>query len=176
MNEDSHLFIAYYQKDKSNCSGLTRKGITQLFDSASLRAWKDLEEKKFSPHDFRDFVQSGLESSGLNEALISPILAHKVKGIASSYSSHTVKELMESYIKALPYLVPKSVPELENKIKETENKFKKQQHKIEEQDKKIEELEDHFEAKLAETMRNAIDAINQFQKEAQQKPQKTERS
>ena len=53
----------------------------------------------------------------------------------------------------------------------------KAEHKKEkeEQDKKIEELEDRFEEKLAETMRNAIDAINQFQKEAQtanKKPKK----
>ena len=132
-----------------------------------------MEKKRFSIHDLREFYQSALESANIHENLLSPLMAHKVAGIAQNYSSHDCEELMEKFETALPYLIPKSNSVLESELKETETKYQAQQKKIDEQDKKIEELEDHFEAKLAETMRNAIDFINQAQKQVRKDEQYT---
>jgi integrase len=132
IKETDPIFIRYYQKDRNQNEGLTTKGFFQLFDSASLRAWRDLEVKKFSPHDLRSFVQSALESANIHPNIISPLLGHKVKGIDSSYSQHNIEELLESYVSALPYLVPKTVSALETELKTTESKFKTQQQQIEE--------------------------------------------
>lgn len=58
-------------------------------------------------------------------------MAHKVKGIPQSYSSHETEELLKNYESALPSLVPKSVPELEMQLEKSE----------EEKDKRIRFLE-----------------------------------
>lgn len=167
LKEDSPLFIAYY--NEGVVRGLTAKGINGVFDDLSLSAWGDLEIKRFSPHDLREFFQSALESANIQANIISPIMAHKVKGVDAHYSSHDFKELLIKYESALPYLIPETVEKVKAEVEEAkmqyETKYHAQQQKIEEQDKKIEELEDHFEAKLAETMRKAIDFINQAQKQ-----------
>ncbi len=143
IKETESIFIRYYQADRDQNEGLTSKGFFQLFDSASLRAWKDLEEKKFSPHDLRSFVQSALETANIHPNIISPLLGHKVKGIDSSYSQHNIEELLESYVSALPYLVPKTVSALEAELKTTESKFKTQQSQIEELKSLVTQLLNH---------------------------------
>jgi integrase len=140
IKDTDPIFIRYYQKTRDNNQGLTTKGLFQLFDASSLRAWNDIEEKKFSPHDLRSFYNSALESTKLNENVIAPLMAHKPKGIAQSYSEHTIKELLESYVKALPFLIPKTVSALENELKNTESKFRNQQQQIEELREKMELL------------------------------------
>jgi integrase len=180
LKPESPLFIAYRQKGE--IQQLSDKAINALFTNLSLMAFEDLETKRFSPHDLREFFQSSLESSGMQENLICPIMAHKAKGISQSYSSHNYKELMEKYETALPYLIPQTVEKVKAELEETKTEQQvqiesmKAEHKKEkeEQNKKIEELEDHFEAKLAETMRKAIDFINEAQKEANKKPKSRE--
>ena len=121
LKEDSPLFIAYYQKGKEKTQKpLTIKGINEMFNHVSLAAFGDLEKKRFSIHDLREFFQSALESANIHENLLSPLMAHKVAGIAQSYSSHEPKELLKIYESALPYLIPKSVPELEAKLEKSE--------------------------------------------------------
>ena len=44
----------------------------------TLAAWKDLELKRFSPHDNSDVLQSALENV-VNDNMIAPMLAHKPK-------------------------------------------------------------------------------------------------
>jgi hypothetical protein len=133
LTESSPLFIAYYQKsdtEEKKIKALTDKAVSRIFNSASLNAWGDLAKKKFSPHDLRDYVQNALDSSSINPNIYAPILAHKIKGIDGKYSNHTVKEIMECYIKALPYLVPKTVSALETELKETETENKTQNKEI----------------------------------------------
>ena len=133
LKDDSPLFVAYYQKGKEKPQKpLTTKGINELFNHVSLAAFGDLEKKRFSIHDLREFYQSALESAGIQENLISPLMAHKIAGIAQNYSSHDCKELIGKYETALPYLIPKSNSVLESELKETESKFKNQQQQIEE--------------------------------------------
>ena len=61
LTENSPLFIAY--KNKKVVKAMTQPAINQIFDNASISAWHDLEVKRFSPHDFRDFMQSQLENA-----------------------------------------------------------------------------------------------------------------
>jgi transposase len=104
-------------------------------------------------------------------------MAHKVKGIAQNYSSHESKELLSVYESALSYLIPETVGKLKIEVLETkkqyetkfqiqQNQIQNQQKQMKEQDLKIDGLGTKFEAKLAETMRKAIDFINQAQKQA----------
>ena len=133
LKDDSPLFVAYYQKGKEKPQKpLTIKGINELFNHVSLSAFGDLEKKRFSIHDLREFYQSALESAGIQENLISPLMAHKIAGIAQNYSSHDCQELIGKYETALPYLIPKSNSVLESELKETETKFISQQSQIEE--------------------------------------------
>jgi integrase len=164
LKEDSPLFIAYYQKGKEKPQNpLTIKGINELFNHVSLSAFGDLEKKRFSIHDLREFFQSAFESAGIQENLISPLMAHKVAGIAQNYSSHDCKELIGKYETALPYLVPKSVSELEIQLEKNE----------EEQSKRIKFLEQRLLdnglsinkqlANMQEDMRNQAIEILQLQ-------------
>ena len=52
-------------------------------------------------------------------------MAHKIAGIAQNYSSHDCKELIGKYETALPYLVPKSVPQLEAELEKSEEEKSK---------------------------------------------------
>ena len=57
LKDDSPLFIAYYQKGKEKPQKpLTIKGINELFNHVSLAAFGDLEKKRFSIHDLREFL------------------------------------------------------------------------------------------------------------------------
>jgi integrase len=95
LTDESPILIAYNKGGRN--LPLMDSAINNLFSDASLVAWHDLEAKRFSPHDFRDFLQSKLESAGINANMISPILAHKVKGIDKHYSSHDIDELRKKY-------------------------------------------------------------------------------
>jgi len=110
INADSPIFIAYRQKGK--VKDFSPWSIEGMFTDASLNAWHDLEKKRFSPHDLRDFVQSQLENAGINVNIIKPMLAHKPKGVDQHYSEHDIKDFLEKFKTALPYLLPQSVEKL----------------------------------------------------------------
>ncbi len=173
LKPESPLFIAYRQKGK--IQALSDKSMNALFSNLSLMAFGDLEVKRFSPQDLREFFQSACESASIQSNMISPLMAHKIKGVDAHYSSHDKEELLVKYETALPWLIPETLEQVKAKSLEIKTQQQQQieglkaEHKkeSEEQNKKIEELEDHFEAKLAETMKKAIDAINEFSKEAQ---------
>jgi len=110
ITPESPIFIAYRKSKK--IAPLMTQSINAKFTKAALVAWGDLEQKRFSPHDFRDFLQSKLESAGINSNVISPMLAHKVKGTDFHYSSHEVSELLQKYKKALSYLLPQSIEKI----------------------------------------------------------------
>ena len=124
LNDDSPIFIAYNQKGIVKPLGVP--AINVVFNEASLTAWHDLEIKRFSPHDFRDFFQSSLESAGINSNVISPMMSHKVKGVDKHYSSHEIEELKEKYKTAMPYLLPQTVEKLKaEQIMQNEEQLKR---------------------------------------------------
>jgi hypothetical protein len=103
-----------------------------VFADASLMAWHDLEKKRFSCHDFRDFLQSKLESAGINANIISPFLAHQVKGTDFHYSSHEVDELGEKFKIALPFLLPQTVEKVKSEYKQETQQLEKEIQKLRE--------------------------------------------
>jgi hypothetical protein len=76
-------------------------------------AWQDLERKRFSPHDMRDVLQKALENAHVNPNVVSVLMAHKVKGVDKHYSHHEILEFKEACQAALPWLVPKTVEDVE---------------------------------------------------------------
>lgn len=84
---------------------------------AGLNAWGDLEKKRFSPHDFRDFVDNALKVAKVVEVDRAPIVGHKIKGVEKHYQDPAHRDLMKSFESALPYLSPS--PELAKASKAT---------------------------------------------------------
>jgi hypothetical protein len=152
LTEDSPLFIAYkghFSKEEKKLAVkpkkirvMTQGAINQVYDNASLSTWKDLELKRFSPQDFRDFVQSQLENADINANIIAPIMAHKPKSAVDfHYSSHLWQELLAKYKQALAYLLPISVEKLKT---ETDQLKTDNDRLIKEQQKQIEEIRERL--------------------------------
>ncbi len=141
LTEDSPLFIGYkgrFTKEERKLSvkpkkvrAMTEGAINNTYDNASLAAWKDLEVKRFSPHDNRDVLQSALENV-VNDNMIAPMLAHKPKNAVDfHYSSHLWQELLPKYKLALPKLIPQTTAELKIEINQQKATNQKQQSEIE---------------------------------------------
>jgi hypothetical protein len=150
LTEKDPIFIAYNKE--GNVNSLSRHSIDALFTNASLRAWHDLKKKRFSPQDFRSFVQSGMESAGIHPNMIAPILGHKVKGVDFHYSDHDIAELMEKFRSGLPYLLPENIENVKatnrKALTEQENKLLQAQWKIEALEKQIQEMPDKMRVEL----------------------------
>jgi integrase len=119
----SPIFLAY--RKELNVVAFGSNGIEHKFDDASQKAWHDLEQKRYSPHDFRDFVQSALENAGITSSMIAPFLGHKVKGIDASYSQHTIDELLLRFKQALPFLLPQTVEKVKSELDQTKQELTK---------------------------------------------------
>jgi integrase len=115
VTDDSPLLMVYQMNKSNKGKGDRLKSLTLIFEDACLMAWHDLEAKRFSPHDLRDFVQSALENAKVHPNLIAPLLGHKVKGVDFHYSSHDLDELLQVFKSALPWLLPESIEELKAK-------------------------------------------------------------
>ena len=70
-------------------------------------------------------------------------MAHKVKGIDQSYSSHKTEELLTVYESVLPYLIPERLEKVKASVSETkaeyEAKYQIQQNQIQNQQKQMKE-------------------------------------
>jgi integrase len=125
LKPESPLFIRYW--NKGEVKGLTSKALGLFFDGLSLNAWGDLEQKRFSPHDLREFFQSALENASINPNTISPMMGHKVKGVDQHYSSHDIEDLLGKYETALSWLVPQTVEQIKA---DTKQKLAQDQKKL----------------------------------------------
>jgi site-specific recombinase XerD len=153
LNDESPIFVAYNKGGK--ITPLLENAIGKMFSDGSLVAWHDLEVKRFSPQDFRDFLQSKLESAGINSNIISPMLSHKVKGVDFHYSQHEIGELLQKFKTALPYLLPQTVEKL--KV-ETE----KDQKRIAELEKEVAEQKQNVAALVKDVVENRIAEIKRL--------------
>jgi hypothetical protein len=129
VKDESPIFIEYGGRDPQRKLHKDRPllDFERIFRRASFRAWHDLDVKRFSPQDMRDFVQSKLESAKVPANMIKPILAHKVKDVEYHYSNHQVDELRENFKSALPWLIPES---LEQVKAETQKKLAEEQKRL----------------------------------------------
>ncbi len=126
VTPDSPIFFALANNRFNKGKGDRLRGLSYIFSNACSMAWTD-ENKRFSPQDFRDFLQGALEKVEVNKNLISPLISHKVKGIDQHYSNHDIDEFLQVFVKALPLLVPQTVEEVKA---ESEAKFSKQEKSI----------------------------------------------
>lgn len=150
--EDDSIFLSYRKEKK--CSPFMFYSIEGQFGDASLRAWHDLEKKRFSPHDFRSFVQSALENAGVNPNMIAIILGHKPKGVDFHYSDHDIAELLEKFKTALPYLLPQSVERVKA---ESDRELTAQQQQISDLTEQLQKLQQTVERLYPkEIQRNVI--------------------
>ena len=132
---------------------ITEGAINQVYDNASLMAWKDLETKRFSPHDNRDMLQNALENANVNANMIAPMLGHKPKNAVDfHYSDHLWQELLPKYKQALPYLLPVSVEKVKSELDTTKQELTATQ-------KKYENLEDKFVEQLAQKQKETMQAV-----------------
>ena len=138
--ENSPIFIPYRKETK--ITKISTFSVERNFDEASLRAWHDLEKKRFSPQDFRDYVQSALESAGIHSNMISPLMAHKVKGVDFHYSEHEISELLQKFKTALPYLLPQSVERVKA---ESDRELTAQQEQISDLTERLQKLQQTVE-------------------------------
>lgn len=180
---ESPLFMAYkdaYSKGEDGqlierqSKGAQLQRFNKIFDNASLRAWGNLSkrkygDKRFSPHDMRDVLQSVMSSPevSLNENLIKPFLSHVVTDVSKHYAKHDKAEYLTAFKKALPFIVPKSMASLELEQKKNEQRIEDstktiaeqqviidsqktnldlQKNAIKKQDEKIENLNNKMEA------------------------------
>jgi len=146
LTRDSPIFISYRQQGE--IKPLSAYSIHGIFAKASFAAWHDLEKKRFSPQDLRDYVQSAMENAGVNRNIISPILAHKVKGVDKHYSEHDIKDFLENFKKALPYLLPQSIEKIKAESEE-------QAQKIAQLEKDVEALESEM---IRKTFQNTFES------------------
>jgi integrase len=74
ITEDDPIFIPYRKEGKP--TPFSPYSIESNFGEACLRAWHDLDKKRFSIHDLRSFVQTAMENAGVNSNIIAPILGN----------------------------------------------------------------------------------------------------
>ena len=143
LTPDSPIFIKYWNKGETE--PITIKGISGFFDDLSLAAWGNLEKKRFSPHDLREFFQSALESANIQANMISPIMAHKVKGTDQHYSNHDCKELLVKYETALQYLLPQNAEQVKLELENAKVEYSRQKETIEFQEAQLSLMQEQQE-------------------------------
>ncbi len=119
-NEDSPLFMCYYQNAYGSKVGDALKQINSIFLDASIVAFGDDIKKHFSPHDFRDIISTVLEKPQIkaNVNLAKPLTSHKPTGIEATYTNHPDSDYLELFRMCLPFLIPETVGELKAELDE----------------------------------------------------------
>jgi hypothetical protein len=146
ITQDDPIFIPY--RKEGIPTPFSPYSIESNFGEACLRAWHDLDKKRFSIHDLRSFVQTAMENAGVNSNIIAPILGHKLKGTDFHYSEHDIEDFKEKFRSALPYLLPQSVEVLKAETQKTNLLFREEIETLEnrtlELQTSLNELRDFF--------------------------------
>lgn len=103
ITKNTPLFISY-KNGNGHVTPLLGAGIGDIFEQASLNTWGNLEEKRFSPHDMRDFVDNALKKARVVEVDRAPMLGHRIKGVEKHYQDPDHKDLLDSFKRAIPFL------------------------------------------------------------------------
>jgi len=107
ITDETPLWLSYVNGN-GKVKGLAKSGICEIFDKYSLYAFG--EEKKYTPHDYRDFLDHSLRKAQVLKIDRDPMLSHKMKGVEASYQSTDPEDedlqnhLREQYKKALPII------------------------------------------------------------------------
>ena len=89
---NSNIFVAIGNNPYNKGKGDKLSTLEGIFVEASIGAWHNLEQKRFSAQDFRDVLQSALENANVHPKIAAPLLGYKVKGVAKHYSNHDFGE------------------------------------------------------------------------------------
>jgi len=107
ITPETPLFMVYKNGNRNGePKALANQSMYDIFEMASLNAWGDLEKKRFSPHDFRDFVDNALKNARVVEVDRAPLIGHKIKGVEKHYQDPDHKDLMACFESALQFLSP----------------------------------------------------------------------
>jgi len=133
------LFINYRG---NQIEPLSPSRIRAIIEEACLSAFGDLEEVRFSPHDFRDHVNTAVINAGVPLEARETILGHKIQGTNKFYTDKGQIELLKFFKQGLPWLIPAEKqkttllatppPLLISQIKKEHQKFIEQVKKLEE--------------------------------------------
>jgi integrase len=159
INDNSPIFLAYRKEKK--IARLLGSAIENNFAKASLRAWHNLEIKRFSPHDLRSFFQTNLENAGVNSNIIAPFLGHRAKGIDAHYSDHDREDLFIKYKSALSWLLPQTVEKVKSKLDATKAELGDTQNKLYEATTAIKQINAYL-AKNTESIKKDTEDVKQI--------------
>lgn len=107
IKPDTPLWLSYVNGN-GTVKGLSKFGITEIFEKSCFFAWG--EEKKFTPHDFRDFLDNALREVGIIKIDRDPMLSHKMKGVSRHYQKKDPEDkalqrhILNQFKKAIPLL------------------------------------------------------------------------
>jgi hypothetical protein len=117
-NEDSPLFMCYYQNAYGSKVGSSLKQFNSILTAASIVAFGDDVSKHFSPHDFRDIISTIVAKPQIkaNSNLAKPLTSHKPSGTEAIYENHPDSDYLELFKMCLPYLIPETTGELKAEL------------------------------------------------------------
>lgn len=114
ITDKTPLFLNYV--NGKFAKGLTTFGFSEVWTKASLNAWGDLEVKRFSPHDMRDFVSNALKKAKVDVVDRAVLTGHKIKGVERHYQDPEKMYLKEAFKSAIPFLTPQKPEQLRKDI------------------------------------------------------------
>jgi len=108
----SPIFVGYRngngkKKEPKKAKALSPSAIRTNFAKISFDAWHNLENKRYSPHNFRDLVETAMEKADIPDNWCAIIMGHKPKTIRGKhYSSPKLEELKNKFKRVLPFIIP----------------------------------------------------------------------
>jgi hypothetical protein len=148
--EDSPIFMAYNNNPWGQKIGGPMQHFNRIFSNASEMAFKDFPKTRYSPQDFRDIISTIVEKPQVkaNVNLAKPLTSHKPSGVEAIYANHPDNDYLELFKMCMPFLIPKTVEEVEAERQRDNAEHKqiedRQQQQIDEANKKIEEINEKF--------------------------------
>jgi hypothetical protein len=132
---------------------LKSTGVKRLIENAlwGQRVRTKLEEGKRrhefqADHGFRKWFKTRCEIAGMRSINIEMLMSHSI-GISDSYYRPTEEELLNDYLKAVPFLTISDENRLQEQVNELSEKTKDNDHvvkaKLQEKDEEIKILKDH---------------------------------
>jgi hypothetical protein len=148
FNDDTPLFVSYKTTSQGSRKGLAQAEFFAIFRDASETAWRDLNKKRFSPHDLRDVLSTVLLNPKVkaNTNLTKPLTSHVPTGIEATYENPEDTEdkpnsdLLEVFKSCLPYLVPETVADLKVELNQQKTETKTLGQKNAELQKQVDEM------------------------------------
>jgi integrase len=157
----------FTSQTKGKGEQMTTRTINDAMKVLAEKTFGKEKAKRFKTKALRSFYNSALLRAGIQSEIKDVMFGHERKGARGhyDYDEYTIKE---NYALAFEHISINGFQTREDIAKIREDLtaiIGKQQVQIEQTEKKLEELEDRFEAKLAEKIKELIDFINENKNE-----------